>query len=65
MAWVCAPSAMVWGVGMCTILPLRKDCWPSLPASGSTPITWQSGDSARAASAQPEISPPPPMQTNR
>ena len=31
------PSAMVRGVSMCTILPLRKDCWPSLPASGSTP----------------------------
>ena len=35
---VCAPSAIVFGVSICTILPLRKLRWPSLPASGSTPI---------------------------
>jgi hypothetical protein len=33
----CAPSAMVCGMGMRTREPERKDCWPSLPASGSTP----------------------------
>jgi hypothetical protein len=36
MNWVWAPSAMVLGVGILTREPVRKDCWPSLPASGST-----------------------------
>ena len=33
---------------MCTISPRASDCWPSLPASGSTPITVQSGLNAAA-----------------
>jgi hypothetical protein len=37
MAWVCAPSAIVSGVAMRWIVPVRNDCWPSLPAAGSTP----------------------------
>jgi hypothetical protein len=56
---------MVLGTPMCTIWPLRSDCWPSLPASGSTPIDLASGDSARAASAQPASRPPPPSGTAR
>ena len=36
---------------MCTISPLRSDCWPSLPASGSTPIEPGSAATARAPPA--------------
>ena len=50
---------MVCGVAMRTMAPLRKDCCPSLPASGSTPITRQSGDSARAALAYDAEAPLP------
>ena len=63
--WVCAPSAMVFGTGMRTISPLRNDCRTSSPASGSTAITLQPGASACAESAEPDTSPPPPVQTNR
>ena len=52
-AVVWAPSAIVRGVSILTISPRRKDCWTSLPACGSTPITAHDGDSALAASAQP------------
>src|SRR5450830_1174038 len=51
-------------VAMCTTSPRRSDCWPSLPASGSTPYTRQSGDRALAASALPASRPPPPRQTS-
>ena len=62
---VCAPSAIVFGGGIETMRPSLRDYYASLPASGSTPITLHFGDSFYAASEHPEISPPPPTQTNK
>jgi hypothetical protein len=54
-----SPSAMVGGLEMVCISPVRKVRVASSASSGSTPITAQS-ETEPAASAVPESSPPPP-----
>ena len=60
----CWPSAIVRGTSMRTRSPAASERLKSSPASGSTPITRVSGESARAAVAAPDSSPPPPSGTS-
>ena len=60
-----APSAIVSGFVTVWRVLVLNDRVASSPAAGSTPMTLQPGDTAEAAAAQPEISPPPPTHTNR